>query len=97
MKYKVLVTPEAKQDLKVAAIWYNKQRKGLGKIFLSSIREALKTLQRNPFFAIRYKNVHTLPLKKFPFMIHFVIEKESKSVTILAALHTSMNPDKWGK
>ena len=97
MKFVVTMLPEAQQDLKLAAAWYNKQKKGLGKKFLSKVRESKKVLQSNPHFVERHKGVHTLPLRKFPFMIHFSIDKSRMTVTVLAVLHTSQNPDKWPK
>ena len=97
MKFTVVILPEAKQDLRLSATWYNKQRKGLGKRFLSQVRKSKTVLQSNPHFAERHKHVHTLPLRKFPFMIHFSIDKSKMTVTILAVLHTSQNPDKWPK
>ncbi|MBI3501422.1 MAG: type II toxin-antitoxin system RelE/ParE family toxin [Bacteroidetes bacterium] len=95
MKFSVVILPEAKQDLKLAALWYNKQKKGLGSQFLLRVRESKKVLQNNPHFFKRYKNVHTLPLRQFPFMIHFTINDSHKTVAILAVLHTSQHPDKW--
>src|SRR5215469_8329352 len=92
MKFTVVILPEARDDIRLAAKWYNKQKKGLGKEFISSVKESIKVLKVNPFFVKRYKEIHTLLLKQFPFMIHFVIDESSKTVTILAVLHTSLNP-----
>lgn len=94
MKYKVTIVPAASDDIRLAAKWYDKQRKGLGKEFIASLREGKELLTTNPYFVIRYKKVHTLPLQRFPFLVHFVIDKRNKTVTILAVLHTSLDPKK---
>jgi hypothetical protein len=35
--YSVIMLPLAKQDIKEAALWYNKKQKGLGKRFTLSV------------------------------------------------------------
>lgn len=97
MKFEIVILPEAKQDLKLAAGWYNKQQKGLGKKFLSRVRQSKKIIQSNPYFVKRQGNIHTLPLRQFPFMIHFLIDENKNTVTVLAILHASQNPEKWPK
>jgi hypothetical protein len=39
---------------------------GLGREFHAAIKAQLKKLKTNPFFQIRYDNVHCLPLKNLP-------------------------------
>lgn len=93
MKFKITILPDAKDDIGLAVKWYNKQKKGLGGEFIDSIQEAVKVLKTNPFFVKRYKEVHTLPLKRFPFMIHYLIDESAGTIIILAVLHTSLNPE----
>lgn len=94
--YQIIILPLAKSDIKEAALWYNKQRQGLGKRFTQQVRSKVKTIKVNPHaYRIRYNNVHTAIVDRFPFMIHFIIEEEQKIVIISAVLHTSQNPDKW--
>ena len=97
MKFEVFIFPEAKQDLKLAAVWYDKQQKGLGKKFLSCVRQSKKVLRSNPHFVKRHGNIHTLPLRQFPFMIHFLINQDKMTVIVLAVLHTSQSPERWPK
>jgi hypothetical protein len=37
--YKSIILPLAKEDVREAAQWYNKQQKGLGKRFTTEVRE----------------------------------------------------------
>jgi len=93
--YKAIILPFAKQDIKEAAHWYNKQKKGLGKKFTKQVREKTKFIQENPnATAIRYDNTRTAVVDIFPFMIHFTTDDIKKNVIISAVYHTSQNP-KW--
>jgi len=92
MRFKVTIVPDAMDDMHLAARWYNKQKKGLGNEFVARIKECEAVLKTNPYFFKRYKHIHTLPLKQFPFLIN----ESAKKVIILAILHTSLDPEtKW--
>ena len=95
MKYKIRILPSAQNDVLLSASWYNKKQKNLGKEFIKRIKEVKKILEINPHFFKRYKNIHTLPLEQFPFLVHFVIDEKKKQITIYAILHTSLNPDNY--
>ncbi|MCD4681595.1 MAG: type II toxin-antitoxin system RelE/ParE family toxin [Bacteroidales bacterium] len=65
---------------------------------MTQVREKVQFLQRNPkAHNIRYENVRTAVLNVFPFMIHYSIDEKNQIVVVLAVLHTSRNPDIWGK
>jgi hypothetical protein len=71
VKYKVLIDEEAKKDIRLAKNYYNKISPSLKQNFLEDLYDSIDSLKINPFFQIRYNNIHCLPLKKFPFMLHF--------------------------
>jgi len=96
--YKAVILPLAKEDIKAAADWYDQQQKGLGKRFTKEVREKVNYIKENPkTIAIRYDETRTAVLNVFPFMIHFDIDHNKKTVLISAVLHTSRNPDNWKK
>jgi len=69
--YKTVILPVAKQDIRIAAKWYNEKQKGLGKRFTSEERGKIGFYSKNPEAAANhYKNVKTATLDVFPFMIH---------------------------
>jgi mRNA-degrading endonuclease RelE of RelBE toxin-antitoxin system len=98
MAYKVILDPAVSHDIEESIEWYNSVQPGLGIKFYRQVGIAIKTLQKNPFgFAIRYKSSRTALVKKFPFMIHFFVDTEKEIIVVTAILHTSRNPELWGK
>lgn len=94
--YKFVILPLAKDDIREAAIWNNKQQKGLGKRFTAEVRENVHFIRQNPEASnIRYENVRTTVLNVFPFMVHYTIDEQDKTIIVSAVLHTSRNPELW--
>jgi toxin ParE1/3/4 len=48
MKYRVIVRPEAENDLNEAFLWYEDKRKGPGHDFLLLIDAVIRFISRNP-------------------------------------------------
>lgn len=95
MAFKIRVEPEALEDIQEGIQWYNEQKSGLGKKFHIQVKTYFNKLKTNPFFQIRYNNVHCLPIKKYPFMIHFTIDEENKTVIVHAVFNTHQDPKIW--
>ena len=96
MIYKLETTFAAKQDVKEAAVWYNNAQSGLGKKFTAQIRDCTEILTLNPLaFALRFENIRMAVVKQFPYIIHYIVDEEKKLITLIAVLHTSLNPEKW--
>jgi toxin ParE1/3/4 len=95
MRYKTLIDPEAIQDIQRAIDYYDEQQPGLGRIFERTLNSTIKKLENNPFYQVRYDNVHCLPLKKFPYMIHFTIDEVQRFIIIRAVFGTHQSPEQW--
>jgi plasmid stabilization system protein ParE len=94
--YKSIILPLAKEDIREAAKWYNKQQIGLGKRFTAEVREKVHFIRQNPKASnVRYNSVRTAVLNVFPFMVHFTIDEKNKTVIVSAVLHTSRDPELW--
>ncbi|MHC1775202.1 MAG: type II toxin-antitoxin system RelE/ParE family toxin [Lentimicrobium sp.] len=94
--YNVVILPLASEDIRQASSWYELRQKGLGKKFVSELRETAKFIKHEPQAAgIRYGDIRVVALKVFPFMIHYAIDENNKNIIILAVFHTSRNPDIW--
>ena len=90
--YKVLFADRFKTDIKESRKWYEEKQKGLGKKFYKEVKDALESIRKTPQFQIRYDEIRCLPLKKYPFMIHYVIDDTQNLIVILACIHCSLNP-----
>ncbi|TNF25448.1 MAG: type II toxin-antitoxin system RelE/ParE family toxin [Bacteroidetes bacterium] len=95
VNFEVIITPIALGDVQDAVDYYDEQSVGLGEKFEAELNEFLIALEHNPFFQNRYETVRCLPLKKFPFMVHFSILEEKQLVVVHAVFHTSLNPESW--
>lgn len=94
MKYKVSLEPEAIKDLQQAIDFYNTKRPMQGGKFKKVVTQHLNTLKVNPFFIVRYDGVRCLPVKKYPYLIHFTISEDENKVEVRAISHTSTdNPN----
>lgn len=61
MKYKLIVSPEAEDDLSEAFMWYESKREGLGYDFLLQVDAGFRFIERNPLvFAEKYKGTKSL-------------------------------------
>lgn len=88
MPFTIKIEPEAELDNQDGITWYNKQQAGLGRTFHISVKEHLEILKTNPYYQIRYDGVRCLPLKKFPYMIHFTLDEKNKRVIVHAIFNT---------
>ncbi len=96
--YKSVILPLAKEDIRQAALWYNKQQNGLDKRFTAEVREKVHFIRQNPKASnVRYNSVRTAVLNVFPFMVHFTIDEKNKTIIVSAVLHTSRDPELWEK
>jgi|TARA_B100000508_G_scaffold131537_1_gene119753 hypothetical protein len=95
MTFIIKIEPEAKLDIQEGIDWYNEKEAGLGRTFHSAVKAHLKKLTTNPFFQIRYDKARCLPLKKFPYLIHFTIDEKNTRVIVHAILNTAREPKIW--
>ncbi|MCM0665456.1 hypothetical protein [Flavobacterium tyrosinilyticum] len=82
-------------DLEVDEIgeYYESLSNGLGTKFFNEYQEYVETLHTFPFFEEKYNTVRTLPLKKFPYTIHFTVDEVNKIVTVYAVTSNYQNPN----
>ncbi|RAV30580.1 type II toxin-antitoxin system RelE/ParE family toxin [Sinomicrobium soli] len=95
-KFKVKIEPEALADIQEITDWYNEQQKKLGERFQKTAIKHINSLSRNPqIYAIRYKDIRCVIIKKFPYMAHFYIDNKNNIVEVLAVISTDRNPKIW--
>ncbi|HEV7380426.1 MAG TPA: type II toxin-antitoxin system RelE/ParE family toxin [Dyadobacter sp.] len=92
--YRAGILSAASADIQEAVSWYNEEQPG--RRFIRFVRAKVLRILRNPqIYVIRYAEVRTAILAVFPFMIHFKIVENTKTVLILAVLHVGRNPAMW--
>lgn len=95
MVIKIIFSQNALNQTFEVVAWYDKQSKGLGKRFFQVLQKGYSTIRKNPYFQIRYKGVRCLPLEKFPYMIHFIVDEEENRILILGIKSTHQDPKTW--
>jgi toxin ParE1/3/4 len=90
------IEPEALEDIQEAVDFYNSRKPGLGKRFYNTLEKHLQLLKKNhSSFALRYDDVRCMPIKNFPYMIHFRILGKDQTVSIKAVFCTHDDPNRW--
>lgn len=90
------IEPEALDDIQNAIDYYDDKVAGLGKKSYDILEEHVELLRKNHHsFAINYDDIRVLPIKKFPYAIHYRVLSEQKIVSIKAVFCTYENPFKW--
>lgn len=98
MKFRVDVLNRAIEDIQKGVDYYNSEKSGLGNDFYDEVDALIYDIAKSPLYQIRYKDIRCLPLKRFPFMIHFSVDEKIKVVKVHAIVNTSRNPiEHWAK
>jgi hypothetical protein len=86
--FRIIIDDDALLYIKEAVDWYDKHGENLGSRFKKSVKQQINIIKSNAHsYSVRYKNVHCTLVKKFPFLIHFVIDEKNNVVKILAVIH----------
>ena len=96
MTQRLVVLPEAEDDIREAMRWYERRRRGLGAEFVGCIEAAVTRAAETPqaFEAWtespRYRRV---VVARFPYLVFF--EMRPDTVEIVAVAHASRAPGFW--
>ncbi|MFX1238854.1 MAG: type II toxin-antitoxin system RelE/ParE family toxin [Promethearchaeota archaeon] len=93
---KITFILEAEEEMNYSAQYYNQQASGLGFDFLKEIEKSLLSIEENPErYPLCEINIHKFNVKRFPFSIFYVFEKELDKIVILAIAHQKRKPNYW--
>jgi toxin ParE1/3/4 len=96
MAFRIIISDEAKIDIEHSYLYYQtKVNKKVAIQFFKEFKSSLHIISKNPFFKIWFENVHAKPMKKFPFLIFYVVDKDENTIVIARVFHTSQNPEKY--
>lgn len=94
MSFRLSISQDAQLDILSAFLWYEEQREGLGFRFELSIEACLQKITSNPnAFQSRYADVHVHFIARFPYGIHYIVEKDE--VKVIGVFHSSRDPINW--
>ena len=92
--------PEARAELRRAALWYDERRSGLGDEFVAEVSAALDRIADVPESYPTWSRTRAAgsvickaPLRRFPYVIAF--EKHEQYVLVLAVAHAKRRPLYW--
>ncbi len=98
MGWELKIDVDAFKDIQEAVEWYELQLKGLGQRYKIQTIKSINSLKKNPFvFSVKYNDIRCRKIEKFPFLIHYVIDENIKTITVFAVFHTSRSPEIWKK
>lgn len=82
----------AEEEFDDSIAYYKSRREGLGREFRAVVERHFQRIADNPewFQKIRGEVRRAVVLRRFPFVIHFLIEPER--IVILSVFHTSREP-----
>jgi hypothetical protein len=84
----------AEIELNDAALYYNKQKAGLGLLFISEVERVVKFIGRNPESASKIlKNVRSKIMGKFPYSIMYSVGENY--IRVLAISSQKRRPFYW--
>lgn len=96
MAYKLNSSTKAELDINKAIEYYKDIDIQLAKDLLTELKATRQYIQKHPKkIQVKYANIRVAFLKRFPFGVHFRLE--DKTISILAILHTSGDPENWEK
>ena len=98
MIYKIVVTPDAIENIENAVNYYkNIASPKVAKLFIDDYRKTFKDIQKTKYFQFFFEDFRCKPMKKFPYVVFYTIDEDIKVIIIKAVFHTSKNPNKYTK
>ncbi|AXB55914.1 hypothetical protein [Flavobacterium fluviale] len=91
--FEIIILLRAELEVDEIAEYYESLSDGLGTKFFNEYQKYVDTLNTFPFFEEKYNIVRTLPLKKFPYTIHFTVDEINKIVAVHAVISNYQDPN----
>lgn len=86
MKFKILISEDAENQILEAILYYKNISVSLSKKFSKEISETVELISENPqHYQNRYKEIKIAFTNKFPYSLHFIIKNDT--IYILKMLH----------
>jgi toxin ParE1/3/4 len=94
MSYDLVLSPDAKADLKEIANWYENCRTGLGRDLVASVSETINKIQNFPEHHEEIvPGFHRKMIRRFPYSVYYQIRE--RRIEILVICHNHRDPESW--
>ncbi len=98
LNFKIKIHQNGFDDLQNIASYYEDKSIDLGSRFIEQVKLQINSLKSNPErYANRYQDVRCMVVKKFPYIVHYIINSDIFLVEVFAIIHTSRDPKFWQK
>jgi plasmid stabilization system protein ParE len=92
MKRGFVLRRVAEKEFDDSIAWYESQREGWGQEFRATIEDYFQQIADHPEWFTKVRGeVRRAVIRRFPFVIHFLIEPER--IVVLSVFHTSRDPE----
>ena len=95
--FTIRVLSSAEADLDEAFEYYSDISPKLAERFIKLVNTALNDLKKNPNYQIRYDNFRMKIVKKFPYVIHYILDENRQIVFVYGIRNSYQDPDKYPK
>lgn len=94
MSSAVRITSLAHRDITKAALWYDRQRKGLGQRFFSDLDAVIASIAERPgSFPDVHQGMRRAQLRDFPYGVFFVVG--AGEIVVLGVIDLRRDPLVW--
>lgn len=94
MKLPIDLRSEAEQELEAAFDWYNDQRTGLGRRFVTAVQAVFDAIGANPrMHGVVLADVRKAVVRRFPYCVFY--RPHDDRIEVLSVFHTSRDPSVW--
>jgi len=90
-QFSVVISKPAQIEIQESLMWYNERSNLAHQKLLTEIDDSIKGLTQNPFLhSIKYKDVRSVMLKRFPYSFYYIIKQEE--IRIISFFHHRRKP-----
>ena len=91
---RVILLPEAREDVLEAFHWYDGERPGLGKVFRAALNQAIRGIRTTPFAAqVVYRDLRRVMVDRFPYGVFSRVLPEA--IVVVGVIHGRRAPTAW--
>ena len=94
MSREAYLRPEAREDLRDAATWYEGRDEGLGSDFIDEFLACISRIEEYPeSYQLVDEGIRSAVLHRFPYAIFYSVEPSH--IEVLSVLRCSRDPEVW--